>query len=386
MSNHTTAAKTQGFVEYYSSNAISPVSQDLRGIEYHFKKRRMLYQSLGITERFVNLASVLEFGPGSGHNCIYTASLWPRRYELVEGNPVGLAHTRDQLWRYLNGETVYSFVHSMIENHKTDSPSDLVLAEGLLPFQIDPVSVFKRIASCVCRGGIMVATTASAATCLPETLRRIFATLETEGIDSLEAKVDRLKGELGSHLATLPGANRPIEDWLLDNVLQPFYGRRLFTFEEALTEAGDAMEFLGSSPVFVTDFRWYKDRPNGISVNDNAARIYRESLARFVDVRYLHSRVVISDDMYAEIESLCGSLYAIANELQVSTAKREELLSDCEAIMKRLAEILGSLKMTETAESIAEFVQYLRSGIAGFRKFKQWWGMGQQYLSFTRIA
>jgi len=202
----------------------------------------------------------------------------------------------------------------------------------------------------------------------------------------LEAKVDRLKGELGSHLATLPGANRPIEDWLLDNVLQPFYGRRLFTFEEALTEAGDAMEFLGSSPVFVTDFRWYKDRPNGISVNDNAARIYRESLARFVDVRYLHSRVVISDDMYAEIESLCGSLYAIANELQVSTAKREELLSDCEAIMKRLAEILGSLKMTETAESIAEFVQYLRSGIAGFRKFKQWWGMGQQYLSFTRIA
>jgi hypothetical protein len=386
MSNHTTAARTQGFVEYYSSNAISPVSQDLRGIEYHFKKRRMLYQSLGITERFVNLANVIEFGPGSGHNSIYTASLSPRRYELVEGNPVGLAHTRDQLRHYLNGETVYSFVHSMIENHKSNSQFDLVLAEGLLPGQIDPPSIFGHIASFVCRGGTLVVTTTSAATCLTETLRRIFATLETEGIDSLGAKVDRLKGELGSHLATLPGANRPIEDWLLDNVLQRFYGRRLFTFEEALTEAGDAMEFLGSSPVFVTDFRWYKDRPNGVSVNDNAARIYRESLARFVDVRYLHSRVVISDDMYAEIEALCDSLHAIANELQVSMEKRAELTSDCERIMKRLAEIFGSLKMTETVESIAEFIRYLRSGIAGFRKFKQWWGMGQQYLSLTRIG
>jgi hypothetical protein len=386
MSNHATATKTQGFVEYYSSNDISPVSQDLRGVEYHFKKRRMLYQSLGITERFVNLASVLEFGPGSGHNSIYTASLWPRRYELVEGNPVGLAHTRDQLRSYLNGETVYSFVHSMIENHKTDSPSDLVLAEGLLPFQIDPVSVFKRIASCVCRGGIMVATTASAATCLPETLRRIFATLETEGIDSLEAKVDRLKGELGSHLATLPGANRPIEDWLLDNVLQPFYGRKLFSFEEALIEAGSALEFLGSSPIFVTDYRWYKDRPDGISINDNAVRAYRESLARFIDVRYLHSKITIGADLYSEIESLCQALYVLANQLQTHPNERARILAECDASLEALRKIFIALTMTETAQSISEFLSYLRSGTAQFDKFKMLWGMGQQYLSFTRIA
>ncbi len=386
MNQRTPTVEVKGFVKYYSNNAISPVSQDLRGIEYHFRKRRLLYQSLGITERFIHLSDVLEFGPGSGHNSIYVASLGPRRYELVEGNAVGLAHTEALLRAHLNRETDCRLRHSMIEDYRSDSRFDLVLAEGLVPFQADPAGVFRHIASFVCKGGTLVITTTSAATCLPETLRRIFATIETDGIDALAAKLDRLRGELGSHLATLPGANRPIDDWMLDNVLQPFYGRKLFTFEEALFEAKSALEFLGSSPIFVTDYRWYKDRPDGISINDNALRAYRESLARFVDVRYLHSKIAVGADLYSKIESLCQALYVAANRLQASPGERARIVGECDAGLEALRGIFAGLAMTETAESIAEFLGYLRTGTAHFDKFKKLWGMGQQYLSFTRIA
>ena len=386
MNQRTPTVEVKGFVKYYSNNAISPVSQDLRGIEYHFRKRRLLYQSLGITERFIHLSDVLEFGPGSGHNSIYVASLGPRRYELVEGNAVGLAHTEALLRAHLNRETDCRLRHSMIEDYRSDSRFDLVLAEGLVPFQADPAGVFRHIASFVCKGGTLVITTTSAATCLPETLRRMFATIETDGIDALAAKLDRLRGELGRHLATLPGANRPIDDWMLDNVLQPFYGRKLFSFEEALIEAESALEFLGSSPVFVTDYRWYKDRPEGISINDNALRAYRQSLARFIDVRYLQSQITVDAGLYSALESSCQSLYVLANQLQASPKERARILAECDATLEELRKIFTGLTMAETAESISEFLGYLRSGTAHFDKFRKLWGMGQQYLSFTRIA
>ena len=55
---------------------------------------------MGIVPAFVENRSVLEFGPGSGHNAIYTASLSPGTYELVEGNPKGVTDTRERLAKF----------------------------------------------------------------------------------------------------------------------------------------------------------------------------------------------------------------------------------------------------------------------------------------------
>jgi hypothetical protein len=52
--------------------------------------------------------------------------------------------------------------------------------------------------------------------------------------------------------------------------------------------------------------------------------------------------------------------------------------------MKPLANILRKHSPT-TADSAASFVQYIESGERrdrDLRKFREWWGRGQQYLSF----
>ena len=85
------------FVTFYLANQISPVSQDISDLEKHFQRRDSLFRSLGIPPSFVKGSSVIEFGPGSGHNAVFTASLSPGTYFLVDGNELGLKETKDKI-------------------------------------------------------------------------------------------------------------------------------------------------------------------------------------------------------------------------------------------------------------------------------------------------
>ena len=52
--------------------------------------------------------------------------------------------------------------------------------------------------------------------------------------------------------------SRPLNDWILDNVLHPFVGK-LMSMHDAITALDDSFDVLGASPHFITDWRWYKD-------------------------------------------------------------------------------------------------------------------------------
>jgi len=85
------------FVTFYSDHKVSPVAQDITDLEKHFQRRDSLFRSLGIPPFLVNGLSVIEFGPGSGHNAVFTASLSPSKYVLVDGNTLGLTQTKEKI-------------------------------------------------------------------------------------------------------------------------------------------------------------------------------------------------------------------------------------------------------------------------------------------------
>src|SRR5690606_26053965 len=121
-------------IDFYAGNGISPVAQDISDLSRHFRRRDSLYRFLGLPPAFLRGRSVLEFGPGSGHNALFTASLSPARYLLVDGNPKGLADTRRLLAEHRLAEPC-EVVPSLFEDFATNERFDLVLAEGLLSFQ-----------------------------------------------------------------------------------------------------------------------------------------------------------------------------------------------------------------------------------------------------------
>jgi len=144
---------SKSFVEFYSKNDISPVSQDIIDLNKHFQRRESLFRSLGLLPSFIAGKSVLEFGPGSGHNALYMASLKPEKYELVDGNPMGVQETRERLAAYSDSQVE---VHqSLFEEFQTDTRFDLVWAEGCLPHQSEPLPLLDNISLFVARGGGM---------------------------------------------------------------------------------------------------------------------------------------------------------------------------------------------------------------------------------------
>src|SRR5438045_7944899 len=71
---------TESLLDFYRRHGISPVRQDIRNLDVHFARRAALYRHLGLLPTFLLGRTILEIGPGSGFNSVYTASLGPSRY------------------------------------------------------------------------------------------------------------------------------------------------------------------------------------------------------------------------------------------------------------------------------------------------------------------
>ena len=92
-------------LEYYIREGISPVHYDLSDLNKHFQIRASLYRLLGVIPSFFKGKDILEVAPGSGHNSIYTASLLPQTYDLVEPNPSGCKDIIYIFWSLAAGMT-----------------------------------------------------------------------------------------------------------------------------------------------------------------------------------------------------------------------------------------------------------------------------------------
>jgi SAM-dependent methyltransferase len=376
----------KAFVDFYTKEGISPVTQDIEDLEKHFRRRHALYRHVGIVPSLLFGRSVLEFGPGSGHNSIVTAAMHPARYILVDANPVGLARTRDLLGQLTDdGATDISVIESYIEDFETSERFDLVLCEGVLPTQEAPTELLSHIAQFVKPGGIILITCIDAASYLAEQLRRFAATLATHEESSTEEKLAVLVPLLGPHLDTIEGMGRSHEDWILDNVIQPFQGRALMGLEEAIDALHPEFSVHGTSPNFLVDRRWYK-RITGPASDFNAIanQVYLSELHNFIDARTAHS-VRDPQDNRALLAACNEAYQAIVNHSEVrDSAATARVMQALEALGSEMAG-LDPL----TVRSFDDFLtvaQRLQTGErdVDWGDFASWFGQGQQYLSMVR--
>ncbi len=376
----------KAFVDFYTREGISPVAQDIEDLEKHFNRRHALYRHVGIVRGLLSGRSILEFGPGSGHNSIVTAAMHPARYVLVDANPVGLERTRDLLQRFAgSSSTDISIVESYIEDFQTSERFDLVLCEGVLPTQEAPTELLSHIARFVRPGGIILITCIDAASYLAEQLRRFAAALATSKQASTEEKLAVLLPLLGSHLDTIEAMGRSHEDWILDNVIQPFEGRALMGLEDAIDTLHPDFSVLGTSPSFLVDRRWYK-RITGPASDFNAVakEVYSSELHNFIDARTAYS--VRKPERNRALLAACNTAYeAIVTHSEARDPKAAA------RVMQALEGLQG--EMTEldrrTVRSFDDFLRVAARLQAGDRDvdwgdFTSWFGQGQQYLTMVR--
>jgi SAM-dependent methyltransferase len=373
---------TTPFLDFYIKNRISPVSQDLSDLNAHFLRRAALYRHLGLPPRLIAGKTVLEFGPGGGHNALYTRSLEPARYVLVDANPTGLENLRRLLIGGEDSATRLEVVEGLIQDFDTPERFDLVLAEGVIPWQRDPEAMLRHVAGFAAPGGLVIITCIDAVSSLSENLRRLMAAMLTGPGDSLQARTAALLPVFGPHLDTLSGMTRPHADWIMDQILQPFVGR-LMSISQAIAALDGEFDVYSASPRFLTDWTWYKEVPvRPESDNALATRLFEENLHNFID----YARSFPSREGNSGIAALCERIFGlIVKYEQTRAAAVLDVLGSC------LEELTGEVGRfsPETAGALHDFTQ----GFAAARAtgsfgpmpaFVPFFGRGQQYLSFVR--
>jgi len=368
------------FVDFYKKNNISPVSQDVSNLEKHFQRRSALIRSLGLPEFSIKGTSVIEFGPGSGHNALFTASLEPRLYYLVDGNTVGLESAKKLLKPPSNIEI--QFIESLFEEYFSSKKFELVWAENCISHQANPKKILKHISSFTDKNGVLVFTTHSGASYLSETIRRIGAYINTRDIHDLNAQLEKLTPFFARHLSHLKNMSRPVKDWILDSLLNPLEFSKIMNLEDAIAVLNDDFEFFHSSPKFIRDLRWYKDQIfEHRQYNKIALNCYYKNNLSFLDYRYDFPET--DEEFGIELERKC--LHAWDEMCAIQKNNSLDLNNFITNAME-IAELIGGIS-PKTTLAINESLEWLENGAVLDRNYKnleQWWGKGTQYLSFIR--
>lgn len=374
----------RAFLDYYAALGKSPVSQDITDLQRHLERRTSLYRTLGIPPRFFTAADVLEFGPGLGHNAVHVAMLQPKRHVLVDASASGLEGLRATLRSQFGDLGRFEIVEALAQEYRDAEVFDIVLAENMIPMQCDPIPFCRAIASHVRPGGVFVVTCMDAVSFMGETLRRVIALRLAPPSLSVEERVCRLRDLFASHLAKLPGVSRPADDWIKDNITHPLFGD-FFSIADAVEAVGESFDFYGSSPSFVTDWRWYKQLHGDLrQFNERAVEGYRANVVNLMDWRVLVPPQ--SQEAGERLLQSCDRLWRDLRAVEEGKIgfEAEAFARSCDEIAAEIARIAE-----RTAASLCEVARLLRADEEvkpqeALLEFASYFGRGTQYVSFIR--
>ena len=373
-------------LDFYTSQKISPVRQDVSDIRAHFERRGALYRMLGVLPATIRGSRVLEVGPGSGHNAIFTGSMKPSRYLLVEGNETGINHMQKLFSDHSEYTDGIEIVHSALEDWDTDEEFDVVLCEGLMSGVANPEEILQKLSRVTAQGGVLVTTCVDHISHFPETIRRAFAQSVISDGDSLDHKVAKILPMMIPHLETLDGMSRRADDWVIDNLIHPGSIIPLVNIPETIVTLAKECDFLSASPNFFVDWRWYKSLVGEArEFNIPAIEQYWENMHNLIDYRVTSpSRDgMLNQRLYA----LCTKARATLERYEHTHDKDHfsefaqlvgEISSDLKGCMPDAAEALNE------AKSLLDVPEFDAGAVSSLEKFNSLFGRGQQYISFTR--
>lgn len=391
----TSDRKQRGFLDYYGSQGVIPVSQAAVGIEIRRRQRLGLYRTLGIPALAFRGSRVVEFGPGTGDNSEIAASLGPASYDLVDGNAASLRALEAKLADGQLDASVCRLVRADFNDERIPGVEhgsyDVVIAEGCIPGQVYPIASLQRIARYAAPDGLLIVTTCDEISVLAEHCCRIaMAPVLAARGGRFDESLEIACTIFGPHLERLAARSRSTRDWVIDMLMHPLPASWTMSIDEALI-ALDGFRYHGSSPRFATEWRWYKAMADDPAGSKLVVDEWRTVAHLAIDYRTDPSSTRrLSEPEFASIKAACARVAALCFEIRNSLDLRRLDAVELElgAVAALLAEIRG---MERTVASIDDFRRSIPVLAAGrwdyeYRDFLGWFGRGQQYLALIRSA
>lgn len=365
------------FLDFYKEHSIIPTTLEISDKEEFFEQRNYLFESIGVSSRFLSGRKFLEFGPGTGQKTDHLLSLKPKKYVAVDNNPESLKSTQIVVSNSSFAGSA-NVVNADFLDYQDSEKYDFILAELVLPTQQNPQLLLKKLIDTLEVGGILVFTCSDSISLLSETLRRaVVKKLEFVSHD-LNASAKRIIDFFETDLDFLVGMNRRRVDWAIDQMIQPMIGPQL-SIPEAIEEFRNTAKFHGSSPRFVEDFRWYKSPDTKVvPLNTIAEKNYWGKCHNFLDYRQEYRPC--EEKFNRQLKNLSDDIYSVVHESEWTS----ESFTSVEEYCKKIKTLISTIS-PETSKSIASFIDFWATGDQkALELFRPWWGRGTQYISVTR--
>lgn len=376
------------FLKYYEANGISPVRQDVSDFARHVNRRAALYRQIGLPPLAFHDAEVLEVGPGGGYNAIVTAGFAPRRYVLIEPNSTGRNELADMFATH--GVTRAEIRPCRLEEDAAGDLFDIVLCENLIPGLNNKEAFLSILATRVRPGGFLVITCQDRLSMFFESIRRYVAVEMVAATPEFKEQIACLSSVFSHHTKTLAGMTRPVDDWVMDNLIAP----PLFNIEDYFS-VSDALNFLGRdyffhhlAPAMLPDHRWYKQLPNEpLDYN----RHYLDAFAtlRHNLVEYRSVTGPREPQLNDSLDELCLSFAKLARAhwLTPQGSDRDAALGILQAVATNVATIPLARAACEDAIRLFASGPFTADGVAhGHPEFAGAFGRGVQYLSLAKAG
>ena len=381
------------YLDFYDNAGVTPMRQSVDP-QLHAQRRRDLLIQLGVPPGLVRGTNVLELGCGPGVNAKYLGALSPKTITLVEGSTTGYRALENEWPRHkMSNVTTIMYNDDILRfaaQPECAGLYDLVICEGVLPWQDNPEKMFRSICSLVAPGGVLVVSCLDAIGYLSESVRRALLPLLAPGYAqrSVVEVAAQVAPAFEPHLATIAGRSRAADDWTIDSIIAPM-GGKMFPIDQALQVAEEeGLQPLGSSPRFLVDRRWHKAVGGDHATAAQAA--YWEHAHWNIDGAFVDPPTRRRNENML-LRGLCAQVHYSVEDWR-RDPDRTNLLPVREAmaavlnntavfgpshprVPNALRWYLDLLTPGTTVEQVASMPDVARS----------WFGNGQQYVSFVKL-
>ncbi len=383
---------TNDYLQHYKNNNISPVRQDIKDIEKHFYIRKKLYESLGLLNNNFNNKSIIEIGPGGGYNAIYTASLEPYYYQLVEANPTGVKEIKDLFLKYKVNTDNININNIFIEELDTNREFDIAICEGMLPCVENKYQILNKMDNLIKTNGIMLITCSDEISVFFDMLRRLLANIliKRNNITKYEDKIAILVNAFSSHLDTLKGFGRLKEDWCADNLLGNALYNTSLSVSDILEFFQNKYSFYNISPQIIIDATWFKEVPSTIDgFNQNKIDNFKSIWHNLIHYQSFDNSIWNNSDTDL-LRNLCKDFIKLCRlcEDDYTNQIQEKILIIFSSIIDIYRKNNSNNIIIESLEEISLFIKdddiSVNSISNNLNKFSSAFGRGQQYITLIK--
>lgn len=378
-------------LSYYLEKGISPVKYTASTISENLKRRKSLYDMLGMPGLLFRGKKVLEIAAGSGQNSLYIAAQQPSKYVLIEPNPVAQKQIAESYSNFDIPHTRPEIIPVTLESYLSNETFDIVICENWLGSSSHERSLVGVIAERVAPGGIMVLTALSVCGWLSNLIRyALTQKLLLSQPNDYDTQVKVVQQAFAPHLQTISGMTRLHEDWVKDNMVNPHYLDQGLTLEMILEKTTPKrFNVFGASPNFITEWRWFKQlHVDSIHTNENVMECYERWTHNFLDYR----RTFCERDarLNQELSEFSNALLEALSEskLKPSTELEQDYFDGLVMLLRPIAHNLDDLELRAAVEEAIDVLTtsvITPERIIAMKNYSSWFGRETLYFSLLRL-